>query len=143
MSLRRVIEEESAEDFEYDEFDNVDDVIEDVIDDKGLTLSGEKNDADGLNNLGRRSLNKNGATLDASSKVLTGLLNSRDDKVKLQAAKFVHERHAGRLEGAKNDGAPKIVFNILSEEVKIDPAKPSFLNPKPRTIEASQDGNTI
>jgi hypothetical protein len=142
VSLRRVIEEESAEDYDFQDED-FDEALEDVIDSRGLTLSGDKNDADGLNNIGRRSLNKNGATLDASSKVLQKLLFSSDDKVALQSAKFIHERHAGRLEGNKDDAAPKIVFNIISEHVAIDPRKPSFLNPSPKTIEASQDGNPI
>jgi len=140
MSLQRVIEDEEFEPLDYD--GDIDDAIEDVIDERNLTLSGARNDDDSLNDAGRRSLNKNGATLDESSKVLKNLLYADDDKVRLQAAKFVHERHSGRLDGNKSDGTPKIVFNIAGG-VNLDPSKPSFLNPKPKIIEHNQDGNTI
>lgn len=143
MSLRRVTEEEIE--FEPLDFEgDLDETLEDVIDENGLTLSGEKNEVDDLNDKGRRNLNKNGATLDESSKVLKTLLHSHEDKIRFQAAKFIHERHAGRLEGSKSDGAPKIIFNFLGDGVNSDPTKPSFLNPKPKLIEHNnQDANPV
>lgn len=141
MSLARIFEDDEFEPLEYD--GDIDDAIEDVIDERNLTLSGARNDDDSLNDTGRRSLNKHGASLDESSKVLGKLLYADDEKVRFQTAKFLHERHAGRLDGGKSDGAPKIILNI-SGGVNLDVSKPSFLNPRPKVIEHnSQDGNTI
>lgn len=140
MRVERVEDNDEFEPLDYD--GDIDDAIEDVIDERNLTLAGLKYEEDSLNDAGRRSLNKHNASLDESSKVLGKLLYADDEKVRLQAAKFIHERHAGRLDGNKSDGTPKIVFNIAGG-VNLDPSKPSFLNPRPKVIEHNQDGNTL
>lgn len=135
MSIRRS-SADIYDDYELEDEDFLGEAIEDALEEKQLTPSGDKNDA--LNDLGRYSLNKNGASLDRTSKVLAELLDSSDEKIKFQTAKFLHERHAGRLDNSKEHGTPTIIFNVIGGQ-GITPGKPSFLNPNPKVIETTAD----
>lgn len=109
--------------------EEIDGILDNIIDSKGLTLSGDKNE--NLNDQGRRSLDFAGATLDRSSEVLADLLHSKNDKTRFQAAKFIHERHAGRLSDSKDESKAGINVLILNKDGNPFDGILDMLNPRP------------
>jgi len=108
------------------------DAFDEVIEEKGIS---KKTEVTNLNDLGRKALDKAGASLNASAYALADLLNSNDDDLKFKAAKFILERHSGRLDNTKEDSDSKVIINIVGGQQVIQAGQPSMFNPYPADIE--------
>lgn len=107
--------------------DVIDAAIETALIAKNISPMGDK--IANLNDEGRRELNNAGADLKTASKVLGSLMGSSDDKIALGAAKFVFERHAGKLDSAKEVSDHGIVINIGQQLINNNQG--SIFNPDP------------
>ena len=107
-----------------EEDENIDTAIEEILDDTKLET---------LNDGGRNALNKSGATLMASARVLATLLVSDDEDIQFKTSKLILERHAGRLEGSK-DSRDNTINIIIGGEFNSD--GPNIFNPNPVLIDS-------
>ena len=115
----------------YDSYDrDIDSAIEDVLEDRQV----EKVDKSvgSLNDIGRKVLNAEGATLELASRKLAELLDTTDeDEMVFKVSKFLVERHSGRLEGSKEDNST-VINVIVGEGIRHD--EPNIFNPAPIDI---------
>lgn len=107
--------------------EEVENRIERALDAKDISPRGEK--LSNLNDEGRRALDSSGATLKTAATTLSELLHSDDEKTKLNAAKFIFERHSGKLDGNKENSDHGIVINIGNQQINNNQG--SIFNPDP------------
>lgn len=139
MRVERI--DDSIEFLDDAPIENIEGAIEKVLEDSNLSTSGEK--VKDLNDRGRNALNSVGATIRTASMALVELLDSGDEKTRLNAAKFIFERHSGRLDNTKEANEGGVVINILGGQQVITPGQPSLFNPSPVRKDISNGENSV